>query len=216
LFQNLFYIVTTTSNIILRIPTFGGNVSLTYQTFNAAFCLLGLPFIFAGLWGVACRLESHLRLYLGYQFFNFAVDMLSIAWFFVAQDTCEVLPLMLRQHGSAFACGFMRIFSLVFVFLVTTVELYFIFTIWSLCEDFRAGGGGSGLPQLLQASREAHTKKRYYAPHGQEDLFGPPLTEGANFPVAYGAFASPGLGGSTRIFRGDFHETSYPTSSKFV
>merc|ERR1719230_2276963 len=96
LVQNVFYIATATSNIIFRVPTFGFGVNLATQTFNAAFCLLGLPFIFCAIWGVTHRLESHVRLYLFYQCISFALDMAYVVVFLVLQDACTALPTVLK------------------------------------------------------------------------------------------------------------------------
>merc|ERR1719350_731641 len=88
LIQNLFYIVTAVSNIILKIPIFRSDQSLTSQTFTAAFCLLGLPFILAGFWGALGKFENHLRLYLGYMVVSFLVDAADIAAYFIQEDIC--------------------------------------------------------------------------------------------------------------------------------
>lgn len=214
--QNLFYIATATSNIILRIPSFGFNTNLATQTFNAAFCLLGLPFIFAAAWGVIHKLESHVRLYLVYMTLSFALDMVYIGVFIGYEDSCASLPTVLQRHGSAFACGFMRIVSLGGVLLLTVVEMYFIFTVWSLCEDLKAGGGGQGLPELL-LGRTKDTHHRYAAKSdvleaSQYRSGGP----GGGFPIAYGAVATPGIGNNQRIFNGHYHETNFPPIAKFA
>merc|ERR1719221_2382520 len=52
-------------------------MNLASQTFNAAWCLLGLPFIACALWGVRYRLEANLRLYLLYQFSSFCLRFYS-------------------------------------------------------------------------------------------------------------------------------------------
>merc|ERR1719343_1723027 len=119
---------------------------------------------------------------------------------------CGNMPSILEKHGSAFACGFMRITYLLIVVQVVVVQTYFVYTVWSLCEDLRASGGGAGLPELLATANTHHSKRRYLAPHA-DDHFG---AGAAGFPVAYGAFNGPGLGGGTRIFEGSVHETAFP------
>jgi hypothetical protein len=75
--------------------------------------------------------------------------------FLVVQDSCGMLPSVRKKHGSAFACGFTRIFSFGFIIMVTSIQIYFIFTVWSLCEDLKAGGSGAGLPELLIGAEDA-------------------------------------------------------------
>lgn len=209
LVQNVFYIVTATSNVILKIPTIGFATSLTAQTFTAAFCLLGLPFIFSGFWGVWCRLENHIRMYLYYMFISFGLDMTSLLQALLLEDVCDSMPTILQKHGSAFACGAMRIGAVVLVIQVVCIQAYAIYIVWSLCEDLKAGGGGTGFPDLLKGASDRNDRKRYNWPYG-EDFFAGPVQGGpAGFPVGYGAFATQGMGGSTRIY-GDYHETSYP------
>merc|ERR550514_1760709 len=103
LMHNVFYIVVATCNVLLQIPFLNGigsGVNLATQTFNAGFCLAGLPFIFAAWWGVIHRLEPHMRLYLTYVLFTFAMD-LTYVLAYVLQDPCESLPRVLEQHGEA-------------------------------------------------------------------------------------------------------------------
>jgi len=204
LVMNLFTLGTTTSNIILKIPTFGYSASLAQQTVNAAVCLLGIPFIIGGIFGVYYRLETNLRLYLVYRVLAFILDCGYIFMFFILQDMCHAMPSAMQQHGSAFACGFMRITALTSTILVLVVETYCIFVVWSLCEDLKAGGCGLGLPELM---RSAHNKLRYgAAQYEDEGCYG----AGNAFPVAYGAAAAPGIGGGTKLFKGSFHETAFP------
>lgn len=206
LVQNIFYIATATSNIIFKIPTFGFNINLATQTFNAAFCLLGLPFIFAAVWGVTYRLETHMRLYFYYTIISFFLDMGYILIYLVIQDQCTLLPSVLKKHGSAFACGFTRILSIGFITLVTIIQVYFIFTIWSFCEDLKAGGSGAGLPDLLVGAEDVKRRRKFTSNYHD----GLHASGGNSFPLAYGAIQTPGIGGNTRIFNGGYHETQYP------
>lgn len=209
LFQNIFYIATTTSNVIFRVPTIGFGVNLATQTFNAAFCLLGLPFIFAAFWGVIHRLETHIKLYLFYTVVSFVLDMAYVLVFLVVQDSCTALPSVLKKHGAAFACGFTRIFTIFFIVMVTVIQLYFMFTIWSLCEDLKVGGSGIGFPELLAGAGHQRNKRKHTSAY-HDGLFGVGSTAGGPFPIAYGSIATPGIGGSQHIFNGNFHETTYP------
>mmetsp|Transcript_60861 Transcript_60861/g.157918 ORF Transcript_60861/g.157918 Transcript_60861/m.157918 type:complete len:237 (+) Transcript_60861:157-867(+) len=203
---NLFYVYTAFSNIILRIPTFGFNASPSTQTFNAALCLLGFPFIFSGIWGVIYRSENFLKLYFYYLLFAFALDISFLVSFYALNDVCSMMPSFLTRHGAAFACGFMRISSTLFVIQVVIVELYCIFTVWSLCEDWATGCSGQGFPELLRDRGEPAMGKRRLAggAYHRDELVGPSS-------VGYGSFqGAPALNSSEKIFRGKYHETSFP------
>jgi len=217
LIVNLFYIVTVTLNIIFQIPTVVSSLGPTAEIFNGAWCLLGLPFIVIGYWGVSSRAEGHLRLYLQYLCCGFIVDMVFLSINFVFRDVCAQMPHLLRHHGSAFACGAMRIGSLLVVIQVVVLELYFIFAVWSCCEDFKAGGGGVGLPELLRHHQNAH-KKQHHDHIYSDQLFGAAIAPG--YPKDYGAFNrmqqnQPQLGPCKPIGQGYFHETSYPPPQSF-
>jgi hypothetical protein len=208
LLQNLFYIYTAMSNIILRIPTFGFNENPSTQTFNAAFCLLGLPFIFSGIWGVIYRSENFLKMYFYYMVAAFALDMIFIGSFFILHDVCEVMPSFLVRHGQAFACGFMRISSTLFVVQVIIIELYFMYTVWSLCEDWTTGCSGQGFPELLRERGDIMYGKRRlpsgHHGHNHGDII-------PHQAAGYGSFqGAPQLNSSQRIFSGKYHETSFP------
>eukprot|EP00746_Dinoflagellata_sp_MGD_P166058 gnl/MRDRNA2_/MRDRNA2_95705_c0_seq1.p1 gnl/MRDRNA2_/MRDRNA2_95705_c0~~gnl/MRDRNA2_/MRDRNA2_95705_c0_seq1.p1 ORF type:complete len:235 (+),score=20.79 gnl/MRDRNA2_/MRDRNA2_95705_c0_seq1:103-807(+) len=204
LLQNFFYIVTASSNIIFRHPTVGFNVALATQTFNAAFALFGMPFIFGGILGVWYGMETHLKMYLYYTIVSFSVDMMLLVSHLILNDVCNMLPAALKASGEAFACGFARVGAIIFIVAVVIIESYCIFTIWSLCEDFKAGGCGGKLPALL-GDAEAIRKKRITAKDYHDGLY--PIQSA---PKSYGSTANAMFGGSTKIFHGHFHETAFP------
>jgi hypothetical protein len=212
LVMNLFYIGTATGNIILRVPTIGFGGDLANQTFNAAFCLVGLPFIFAAFYGVAKRQESHVRLYLYYLILSFILDLGYVAFYLAVEDPSNFLPGALKKHGAAFAMGFARIFIILFVVLLTSVQLYCMFTVWSLAEDIRVGGSTQGFPELLQAAKVGGYGA--YAGVDPGSIFGTGDAGGGyggGFarPLHYGSLATPGIGGGAPIF-GSNHDVNYP------
>lgn len=209
--QNLFYIVTATMNVILRVPTVGASNGLISQTFNAAWCLLGMPFIFAAAWGLMYRQEANVRLYLFYMVVSFGLDVFYILAFFATTDQCSNIPTALQQHGSAFACGFMRLWALVFIMMMLIVVTYLIFTVWSYCEDLKAGGGGAGFPALLAGAGELRVKRQQtYGGFG--DTFG---GYGKADSMSFGNYNAPGLGNNDTIFNGEYHETKFPPDRRF-
>jgi len=212
--QNLFYLTTATMSIILRIPTVGGGGSMITQTLNAAWCMLGLPFIAAGAWGVLYKQESNVRLFLAYLTASFGLDVIFLVSFFATTDMCgAAVPAALKQHGSAFACGFMRLWSLVAILVMLIVVAYFLFTVWSFCEDLKAGGGGAGFPALLAGAGELRIKRREAPMYGAfANTFGgggdPSMIGGPQSNFGY--YKAPGMGDNQRIFNGQYHETAYP------
>merc|ERR1719426_476301 len=78
LIHNVFFLVCVTANIIFKIPTIGANDPPAAQVFNAAWCLLGMPFIIAAVWGMWAKQESNMRLYLFYLVSTFALDFVFV------------------------------------------------------------------------------------------------------------------------------------------
>lgn len=201
----MFYITTTVSNIILQVPTFGYDVPLATQTFNAGFALVGLPFIIIAFWGVVYKGESYVRLYLYYLFVAMTLDLGYIVYYLIAVDTCSSLPSALKHHGSAFACGVARIFGLGSVMVIFGVQAYFIFAVWSFAEDLKCGGSGQGLPDLLLMKGQ-----KTEVDHIADGLFGTGSVPAGPYVVNYGSLASPGIGGGSKLFGGTRHEMDYP------
>lgn len=208
LLANLFYILIAYSNIVLRHPTFGFNVALSTQIFNAAFSLFGLPFIFGGILGAIYRLETHIRLYLYYLMISFAIDLLHFGMLLLVGDVCDQLPSAFKQSGEAFACGFARISSIVFLVFLSVIETYCIYTVWSFAQDLKAGGCGGKLPDLLASAGDLK-KARMRTKDYSESLY--PINSGSGKMFGYGAGdKGPMLGGSSKFFNGHYHDTSFP------
>mmetsp|Transcript_22027 Transcript_22027/g.68723 ORF Transcript_22027/g.68723 Transcript_22027/m.68723 type:complete len:238 (+) Transcript_22027:83-796(+) len=213
LLQNLFYIATSFCNVILKIPTFGVNDGLILQTFNGAWAMLGLPVIIIGFLGVASRLESHVRVYYVYLLMSVALDLGFLVFDIFIKDICDATPNILQKHGSAFACGFMRSAAVLIIILVLVIESYFVFTVWSLCEDLRMAPSGTALPDLLRNAHEAH-KHRHRHPLA-DVLYGAPITPG--YPRAYGTLSTRGLGNTgTRIGSGYHSEPDIPRAERLI
>jgi len=200
---NVFYISTAIANIILRVPTIGFGSDLTNQTFNAGFCLFGLPFIVAAFYGVIARQESHVRLYLYYLVLSFILDMVYIVYYMFLTDSCSMMPSSLKKHGAAFACGMTRTFTILFIFFVTIIQCYCIFTIWSMAEDIRCGGSGSGFPELLASKGRGQTTAV------GDGIFGTYAGAASDHKAnAYGSIG--GMGGGSTLFGGSRHDVNYP------
>lgn len=215
--MNVFYIATATANIILKVPTVGFGFDLTNQVCNAAFCLFGLPFICAALYGVSYRQESHIRLYLYYLCLSFVLDMIYVIVFVFIEDTCKSLPNSFQAQGAAFACGMTRLISLIAIFLMAIIQGYSIFAIWSMAEDIRATGAGVGLPELLENHKAKGGKGSGYSGNSGSGTYSDGLfgtygggSVGGSVALNYGSLSAPTVGGGNGLFGGKHHEVNYP------
>lgn len=209
LVQNLFTLVTVFCNIVLKVPTIGANEPLALQTFNAGFAVLGLPFIIGAMIGLYLKQEPHMRLYLYYLYASLCVDIPFALADIVAADACgeDNMPRSLRKHGAAFACGFMRIASVAVVIMTMVIWLYATYTIWSFCEDLKVGGGGAGFPLLQQYADEQPIRKKLQKEYNSifAGTAAQTIAQRENAHNTGHEFS-----GSTRIFKGHFHETQFP------
>lgn len=162
---NVVQIATATIDIILQKPTPGAPTDFTMQTFNAAFNLLGLPFIAIAAYGVLYRQEGSLRLYLYYLCFALSLDLFFISSFFFYDDTCAVMPATLKRRHPAYACDLMRVFSFVSVLASFSLEVYCAFVIWSFCHDLATNSSWHSFPELVRQKEAMRSRKRQFGPN---------------------------------------------------
>lgn len=134
-------------NVILHEPTIGYKSSLVAQTTNAAWCLFGIPFILSGIYGLYYQQEQNMRVYFWYMTTCLGMDIIYVCAFFYTTEICSTVPDALLMHGAAFACGFMRVVTIGYMFAHLILTTYFMFTVWSYCEDLK--GSGLSLQSLL-------------------------------------------------------------------
>mmetsp|Transcript_110916 Transcript_110916/g.312685 ORF Transcript_110916/g.312685 Transcript_110916/m.312685 type:complete len:304 (-) Transcript_110916:133-1044(-) len=139
---NLYFVAKAGSVIILQSHAFGDPalVDMTRETLIAGWCLVGLPIIVMAMWGVFQRIETLVRLYFAYFFLSWLFDMTFILFAFVLQSPCNSLPDQVVGQSKAFACGIARSANFVVVLLLTMIQLYMVFIVWSYCEDLAEGG----------------------------------------------------------------------------
>lgn len=216
LVHNLFCIITVSLNIIFKIPTFGASDPPSAQVFNAAWCLLGMPFILTAIVGMWCKQESNMRLYLAYLSATFGLDLMFVVTWLVNSDLCGSMPRSIQRHGSAFACGFIRITSVGFALMMTVIIGYSVYCIWSYCEDLKAGGSGKGLDQLMQYQEQKAMQDAYstFAAGVSNTTASAGTAVGTAFGAPVNKYA--GWGGSNSIrfpstpHDGKFHEVQFP------
>lgn len=201
-----FYIITTISNIVFEVPTFGANINFMTQTFNCGWALASIPFIAFGFSGVKFRHEVHLRLYCYWLMLSFLLDTVSFS-VMLLRSVCQKLPEFLVEHGGSFACGAMRFTAIFFMVCHLSCWGYAIYVCWSRCEELELGGCDVSLEDLLGAARMR--EKNAMDMYG-DGLFGTGARATVSHPVIYGSLATPAFAGSARIFGGKHHETDYP------
>lgn len=222
--QTVFYMMTTVCNIVLDMPSLGHQVSLSTQSFNCFYAIFGIPFLISGFSGVKYRIETHLRLYLGFLMFSFAMDCVFVT-IFMWNNSCSRLPSILDNGGGAFACSVLRLGSVAFVLLMLSIMGYGGFAVWSLAEELRYGGSNQGFTTLMEWTQSPNVYRcadGAYVTMKPAGLFGtgagsetipgiidPRLAK----PVIYGSLASPPAGGSEPIFDGKYHNTHYPPNA---
>lgn len=112
------------------------------QVFKAAYALAGLPIIVMAFWGSVQRIETLVRCYFWYGAFSICLDMVYIVNNYVLASPCDNLPPMMQGQGKAAACGAARGINTMFVLLVTGIQMYMVYVLWSYCEDLYEGGAG--------------------------------------------------------------------------
>eukprot|EP00927_Polykrikos_kofoidii_P055178 TRINITY_DN49466_c0_g1_i1.p1 TRINITY_DN49466_c0_g1~~TRINITY_DN49466_c0_g1_i1.p1 ORF type:complete len:287 (+),score=40.03 TRINITY_DN49466_c0_g1_i1:114-974(+) len=116
-----------------------GDRTLAGITVRAFWCLAGLPIILMAFWAVFQRTEGLVRLYFGYAFLTFLVDMIFIIKSLFFSGGCEHLPKGLADQGKAFGCGVARGFAFSSFVMLSGIQLYLLYVVWSFCEDVSEG-----------------------------------------------------------------------------
>lgn len=209
--QNAWVVYAATHDIIM-IGTTSPNAHK--ECAIAAFALAGLPLIFLGMCGVWWRVEVHLRVYLVYLALSFCLDSAFIVKEFVLGGGCSNMPGAVAGQGQAAACGMMRAANITIVSLLMGIQLYLLYIVFSLCEDYSEGGSALAFGDLTTSAEIArkkhmmdthagfgsHTFGSYGSAHKHERDH---EQSGSNDKAA------SGLGGANRIY-GTYHELEFP------
>eukprot|EP00927_Polykrikos_kofoidii_P032619 TRINITY_DN2772_c0_g1_i1.p1 TRINITY_DN2772_c0_g1~~TRINITY_DN2772_c0_g1_i1.p1 ORF type:complete len:247 (-),score=38.60 TRINITY_DN2772_c0_g1_i1:87-827(-) len=190
-------------------------VDSSTQVAVAGFALAGIPITILGMWGLKKKQEVPMRVYLYYMIVCSLIGGICMFHETLLHSSCDHLPKSLVHEGKAFACGLSRIFNAIAFFLPVGVNLYCVFIVMSHCDDLAMGGASINLADLADASMDR--KKRGYssgANHDGYDMLGEHLHSHrpTDFGVAmlYEDAAAHGVGGSSRIFNGNYHDMAYP------
>ncbi|CAK9066712.1 cAMP-dependent protein kinase type I-alpha regulatory subunit, partial [Durusdinium trenchii] len=135
--RSIYVLVVTTGEVVFQEERFESSSSLELQTFHAFTALLGLPFIVSGFYALYAHCDSYLRPFMYFMIVSFVVGALEMVLPLWMNGACAFVPEGLKQTGAAGACGFLRVLFVVFFGQLAAIEAYFIFAVWSLCEDMK-------------------------------------------------------------------------------
>lgn len=170
----------TLLDAILGLPSLTMGGGKVFQAVNAVLALSGVPFVGSGVWGLAMRAEAPLRLFLGY---TMACTLLHVVVLSLVlwSDPCSFMPGGYQGHGDAMMCGLTRIFFVAFFVMFVCVEMYFSFTVWSMCEEIKAAVVG-GIDHLLMTADDVKYRQRHGGYGSDKDYMSINLTDSGENP----------------------------------
>lgn len=163
--RSIYMLVVTAGEVVVQDPRFESTQTLEKQTFNAPGC--ATPSYESGFYALHARCDSYLRPFMYFMIASAMVDALGMVLPMWMHGSCAFVPEGLKATGAAGACGFIRVLFVVFFGQLAAVEAYFIFAVWSLCEDMKVNLKSS-LPEMYERSRASRSD--YVGP--AEALFG--------------------------------------------
>jgi len=127
----------------------GVKVTPMTQVFNAAWALLGIPFIIGAGVGMLYRIEFQLRMYFWYSLATFFLNVVWWLSFLFSGELCQtIVGQEVQRMGTAFVCGFTDTFVFFWMLIAILVNLYCVYIIWSASEE----AGRSSYPELMKYS----------------------------------------------------------------
>eukprot|EP00419_Tripos_fusus_P029765 CAMPEP_0172710966 /NCGR_PEP_ID=MMETSP1074-20121228/57497_1 /TAXON_ID=2916 /ORGANISM="Ceratium fusus, Strain PA161109" /LENGTH=205 /DNA_ID=CAMNT_0013534505 /DNA_START=184 /DNA_END=801 /DNA_ORIENTATION=+ len=203
--MNIFFILQTFGFFFFPDRTWLAPTNLLVNLISSAVCLAGIPVILLAAWGVAAKVEAFLRLYLYYMILTFGTEFFFAVINFLTSGPCQgALSSMMsgesssRTGNNAFACGVARLGGSSILVTNFGIAAYFIFLLWSYCEDL-ANGGGPDLADLA-AAKDMHAWDPVKMAHSINSM--------SNYGAALN-FGGANADAST-IFGGQHHETRFP------
>lgn len=208
-----FYIGAAFSNIVLHVATFGSTWGLVTQMWLTGLYLCGIPIIISGLYGVATRIEAHVRIYYVYLLACFVIDTAALIYSFVWEDPCRssgsFIQMLSADFGAAFVCGLSRIFSYAFAIVTISMEAYCLYIVWSFIEEVRTGSSGPWLWELVPGKDGALNKLAMHNGDGEETDFDVVVDARYKLPSSYGALQGYNRQPSNAILGGTEHNLNY-------
>jgi len=135
-------------------PTVLTGWSAPSQLAYTGFCMVGIPIILVGLYGVATRSEANVRAYFYYSTLCFVINSLMMIYWCLSENLCDpgggLSNIFTHDFGGeAFLCGTLSIAKYAGTAAAVAVEVYFLWILYSFCEDVHQGRNGPELSGLI-------------------------------------------------------------------
>lgn len=158
-----FLVADAISTHILYRQSLTSGMDFATQMLVAGYSLSGVLLTISALYGVAARVESVVRIYLYFLLLTFLADTSKLCQeLIIEQEACSGAGSDNSSHhlGGAALCGVLQIGSYFIIAGVLILELYFLWVVWSLCEDVKANRGGLEFSALMGKGGDVIRKKK--------------------------------------------------------
>lgn len=197
---------------------------LVLETLLAGFSLVGVATILGALWGTHVKNAVLVRVYWYYMFVSFLLLLVWTIKEFLFKSPCKHLPHFIeREYGYAWTCGVFRIWHIVAVVMLIFVPIYLMLIVLSYADDVTFGVVGPQLGDLMSDRKHFDKPWLYDRQRLENKAFDPSeisyampedprgrIDRGGQYGAVYDKICASGLGGSTRLFGGKFHDVEYP------
>lgn len=115
------------------------------QVIAASWAFVGIPSAVVAGVGVLHRIEEAVRLFFFYSCVSFVLSFIIPVWLVSTGNLCDMFVHPdLQSQGTAFVCGFANTFVFTWGLMLTMVQMYMLYVIWSAAEDI----GQNPYPEL--------------------------------------------------------------------
>lgn len=138
-------IAVASSDVPLKIA--GVKIIPDIQLVSAAWSWIGIPIAIGAAMGALYRVEKHIRLFFWYLVVTNVWGSIVGTYFLTMGTFCEaMMPQDVQRIGASFVCGFTDTAVFLWVLMLATFNVYFMYVIWSAAEDIKE----LAHPQLMQ------------------------------------------------------------------
>lgn len=148
---NVFCCAMAVADVVLGMPSLFSDVSSTLQVCSVGWCLLGIPIVLLAGWGLQHKLSQLIKLFLAYMVASLCIDFFFLLEALVFKNTCDHLAGVFLPVGStsAWDCGVVQSVDCCVCGAFLIVTTYFVWIVWSFCEDLDSGGSADLIAELL-------------------------------------------------------------------
>lgn len=200
---------------------FKGAVSCWGLALQIWFCgmyLGGIPIIASAAYGVWKRHAAGVWIYFTYLTICTAYDTTTLIKQYWLAEPCDTLHsftvLLGTDFGESFVCGCVRLFAVIIVLSVFTVEFYCIYVVWSFCENVHLCVISEHLDDLIVNEHDKFKRMLHkYRDHSfpNDDVTGLPHAKTPGpYPSPYGSVEQSATYPHNPILGGTYHAMAYP------